>query len=74
MGCLGSASMYTRVVMEQGAWAFIKGFFKKSRSTMFWQKRNLRWPDARYACIMQIRVITTVDQYERSIDRVQTRE
>jgi hypothetical protein len=47
MGCLGLASVYTRAVMEQGAWDFIKGFFKKSCSTVFWQRRNLRWHDAK---------------------------
>jgi hypothetical protein len=58
VGCFGSASVYMCVVMEQGAWAFIKGVFKKICSTLFWQRRNLRWPDTREACLVQIRVIT----------------
>jgi hypothetical protein len=45
--CLGLDSLYMCVVMEQGAWAFIKGFFTKIFSVVFWQRRNLRCPDAR---------------------------
>jgi hypothetical protein len=46
--------MYTRAVMEQGMWAFIKGVFKKSCSIVFWKRRNLRWPDARMILRMEI--------------------
>jgi hypothetical protein len=39
--------VYTRAVMEQGVWDFIKRVFKKSCSVVFGQRRSLRWPDAR---------------------------
>ena len=38
MGCIGVASVYTHALMEQGAWAFIKGGFKKSCSIVFFKK------------------------------------
>ena len=47
VGCFGSVSMYTRAIIEQGTWAFIKSVFKKSFSTVFWKRRKLIWPDAR---------------------------
>jgi hypothetical protein len=47
MGCIGVVSMYTHAVMEQGAWVFIKGVFKKSCSIVFFQRRSLRWHDAK---------------------------
>jgi hypothetical protein len=47
VGCIGAASVYTRAVMEQGMWDFIKGVFKKSCSVVFWQRKSLRWFDAR---------------------------
>jgi hypothetical protein len=39
--------VYTRAVMEQGVCAFKKGVFKKSCSVMAWQRRTMRWPNAK---------------------------
>ena len=58
MGCIGAASMHTHALIEQGSWAFIKGFFKKSFSVMAWKKYQVRRLDARCACMVEFRVIT----------------
>jgi hypothetical protein len=39
-----------------------KKVFLKSCSTMLWQIRDLRWPDARQACMVQIRVIEPIQR------------
>jgi hypothetical protein len=52
------ASVYTRVVVAKGAYAFKKSVFKKNYSIVAWQKWKMIWPDARYACLVKIRVIT----------------
>jgi hypothetical protein len=47
-----------RAVVEQGTCAFKKGVFKKICSVVAWKKWKMKWPDARYACLVKIRVIT----------------
>jgi hypothetical protein len=36
-----------QAIVEQGAWAFKKGVFKKRFSTLAWKRRHMRWPDVR---------------------------
>jgi hypothetical protein len=58
VGCNGLDSIYTWEKMVQGTYISKRMVFWKSCSMVAWKKWQVRWHDARYACLVQIRVIT----------------
>jgi hypothetical protein len=58
VGYSGATSMCTWELVVQGPYIFKNSFFKKSFSVMAWKNLHVREPNARYACMVQFRVIT----------------